>query len=322
MNKKNVLVTGGAGYVGSAVCEALIDAGHNVFIVDSFATGSDSLITPDSTLYMGSYGSYESMRGIIENEQIDSIVHCAAKSIVKDSIDNPIDYYETNVVESLELLRAAVDGGVSEFIFSSSAAVYGQPESSPISESFPLSPISPYGSTKVAFEDILKAVSNTYEIHAIAFRYFNVAGATVVSKEKHGNETHLIPKMMEAAKTGAEFYAFGNDYETPDGSAVRDYVHVADIANAHVLALNYFDKQKRAGFVAMNIGSGVGTSVFEAAEEIGNQLANDPELINLVIKGRRAGDPPSLVADISLAKKTLGWEPTRSTIQQIIKSIT
>lgn len=322
MNRKNVLVTGGAGYVGSAVCEALAKAGHHVVVIDNLSSGFQSLIEPDTTFYIGSYGSYDGVTEIIKNEQINAVVHCAAKSLVKDSVENPIAYYKTNVSESIELLRAVVDSGIKEFIFSSSAAVYGQPQSSPISEALPTSPINPYGETKVAFELALRAASIAHGINSIAFRYFNVAGATEASSELHANETHLIPRMVESARSGAEFTVFGDDYETPDGSAVRDYVHVADIADAHVRALDHFDASKSAGFIAMNIGSGIGTSVFDAAQEIGNQLGNDPELINITIRGRRAGDPASLVADISLAKKTLGWQPSRSTIEQIIKSIT
>ena len=322
MNRKNVLVTGGAGYVGSAICEALVSAGHHVVVLDNLSSGFHSLLSPNSTFYSGSYGSYDGVMEIIRNEQVSAVVHCAAKSLVKDSVENPIEYYRVNVSESIELLRAVVDSGIKEFIFSSSAAVYGQPQSSPISEEFLLNPINPYGETKVAFERALQAASNAHGIKSVAFRYFNVAGATEASSELHVNETHLIPRMVESARTGAEFTAFGDDYETPDGSAVRDYVHVADIADAHVRALDYFDAKQSAGFIAMNIGSGVGTSVFDAAQEIGNQLARDPELINVVIKNRREGDPASLVANVSLAEETLGWKPIRSTISQIIKSIT
>lgn len=322
MNRKNVLVTGGAGYVGSAVCEALAQVGHHVVVIDNLSSGFRSLLSLNLTFYSGSYGLYKGVMEIIRNEQVDAVVHCAAKSLVKDSVENPIDYYRINVSESIELLRAVVDSGIKEFIFSSSAAVYGQPQSSPISEEFVLNPINPYGETKVSFERALRAASNAHGIKSVAFRYFNVAGATEASSELHVNETHLIPRMVESARTGAEFAVFGDDYETPDGSAVRDYVHVADIADAHVHALDYFDANQSAGFIAMNIGSGIGTSVFDAAREIGIQLSGNPELINIAVKGRRAGDPASLVADISLAKETLGWEPSKSTISQIIKSIT
>ena len=319
---KNVLVTGGAGYVGSAVSEALVKAGHRVVIIDNLTSGFASLVIEGSSFHSVSYGDYDFIKKIIETEEISSIVHCAAKSLVKDSVENPIEYYRANVSDSVELLRAAIDSGVKEFIFSSSAAVYGQPDLSPIEENSPLLPINPYGETKVAFERLLAAASASNDLKAIAFRYFNVAGATSGSRELHQNETHLIPRMIDSAESGSEFFVFGNDYETPDGSAVRDYVHVADIADAHVRALDYFDASQSAGFIAMNIGSGVGTSVFDAAQEIGNQLAGDPELINVAIKNRREGDPASLVADVSVAKRVLGWEPTKSTIKQIIESIT
>jgi UDP-glucose 4-epimerase len=321
MNKA-ILVTGGAGYVGSAVSEALIKAGHKVVIADNFTSGFTELVAPESSFYPVSYGDYEAIKNIIEAEGISSIVHCAAKSLVKDSVENPIEYYKSNVADSIELLRASVDSGIKEFIFSSSAAVYGQPNTSPIKEEFPLLPINPYGETKVAFEGLLAAASVSNDLKAIAFRYFNVAGATSVSKELHQNETHLIPRMISSADSGLEFFVFGDDYDTPDGSAVRDYVHVADIADAHVMALNYFDSSQSDGFIAINIGSGTGTSVFDAAQEIGNQIARDPELINIVIKNRREGDPASLVADVSLAKRVLGWEPVNSTIEKIINSIT
>lgn len=315
---KSVLVTGGAGYVGSAVSEALIEAGHKVVILDNLATGFTSLIPTGCVFFMGSYGDYDGVKKIIAQENITSIIHCAAKSLVQESVEDPLAYHQSNVSESIQLLRAAVDSGVKEFIFSSSAAVYGQPEISPITEQSQLSPINPYGDTKVAFERTLSAAAKAYGIKTVAFRYFNVAGATEFSKERHAGETHLIPRMISSAMSGMRFKVFGDDYETDDGSAVRDYIHVADIAYAHVLCLDYFDRREYQEFAAINIGSGIGTSVFQAANSIGRKLGNE---VKLIVDARRPGDPASLVADISMARSILGWEPSKSNIDQIVESV-
>lgn len=316
---RSVLVTGGAGYVGSAVCEGLLKAGHKVVVVDNLATGFTSLIAPGCFFYMGSYGDYNGISKIIKQESIDVVVHCAAKSLVQESMENPLSYYKANVSDSIELLRASIDLGVKEFIFSSSAATYGQPTSSPIDESFDLNPINPYGETKVAFERALASASRAYGLKSIAFRYFNVAGATEVSAERHADETHLIPRMLKAATSGMRFRVFGDDYDTEDGSAVRDYIHVADIATAHLRAIEYFSSSEAGKFHAVNIGSGIGTSVFQAAHEIGECIGKK---VQIAVDSRRPGDPASLVANVSAAKELLGWEPENSSISQIVKSIT
>jgi UDP-glucose-4-epimerase GalE len=233
-------------------------------------------------------------------------------------VAQPERYFKANLVGSIALLDAAIAVGIKRFIFSSSAAVYGASSSNVLHEELPLVPVNPYGATKAAFEQVLLAYAQAHGLTAIALRYFNVAGATELVSERHNPETHLLPRLMNAALTGVPFELYGNDYATPDRTAVRDYVHVADVAAAHLAAIEKLSTEGAHGFSAINIGSGAGTSIREVIKAI--EKASGAR-IAVQEQPRRAGDPPRLVADISRAHSQLGWRPRQSDINRIVKSL-
>ncbi|MEI6270988.1 MAG: UDP-glucose 4-epimerase GalE [Chloroflexota bacterium] len=314
-----ILVTGGAGYVGGATTDALLDAGYKVIILDDFSAGFQETIPNTASFRTGSYGDSLRMERLFQGAPIDVVLHCGAKSIVSESAKNPDLYFNTNVQWSLNLLNTVCNAGVKAFVFSSSAAVYGTPPPAYISEDLPLAPINPYGATKVSFELALRSYAAAHDLRAIALRYFNVAGSTDRIRERHDPETHLVPRLLHAAQSGEPFELYGADYGTPDGTALRDYVHLADVAAANVAAVKYLLKDSTTpGFNAVNIGSGVGTSVKEA---IGAVERATKTTLKIELKPRRAGDPPRLVADISRASTLLGWKPRQSEITRIVRSI-
>ena len=232
-----VLITGGAGYVGSVSADAFVEAGHDVVVVDDLSTGHRPAVPPGAVLHQGSYADGPAMQRLLETEQIEAILHCAARSLVAESIREPARYFGENVVGGVALLDAARAAGVERLVFSSTAAVYGVPESTPIPEESPLAPINPYGESKRAFESALAWYGRAYGLRSVSLRYFNVAGATDTLGEVHDPETHLIPNVLSALDGGPELTVFGDDYPTPDGTCIRDYIHVADLAEAHLLAL-------------------------------------------------------------------------------------
>jgi len=258
------------------------------------------------------------MQSLLRDARIDTILHIGALSIVADSVAQPERYFKANLVGSIALLDAAIAVGIKRFIFSSSAAVYGASSSNVLHEELPLVPVNPYGATKAAFEQVLLAYAQAHGLTAIALRYFNVAGATELVSERHNPETHLLPRLMNAALTGVPFELYGNDYATPDRTAVRDYVHVADVAAAHLAAIEKLSTEGAHGFSAINIGSGAGTSIREVIKAI--EKASGAR-IAVQEQPRRAGDPPRLVADISRAQSQLGWRPRQSDINRIVKSL-
>jgi len=230
----SVLLTGGAGYIGAATADALLADGHRVVILDDLSSGHTDTIPNEASFKTGSYGEADKMEELLRDARIDVVVHCGAKSIVAESDEHPDRYFANNVEGSLNLLNAARNVGVKRIVFSSSAAVYGAPTSSTINEATPLAPVNTYGATKVAFELALRSFADAYEMQSVSLRYFNVAGATDQVTERHNPETHLLPRLMSAALAGEPFPIYGNDYATPDRTAVRDYVHVADVAAAHL----------------------------------------------------------------------------------------
>ena len=232
-----ILVTGGAGYVGSVSVAALIAAGHTVMVLDDLSTGHAAALPEGARLYRGSYGDEASVRSLLVTGRIEAILHCAARSLVGDSIRNPATYYRDNVAGGIALLEAARQTGVQRFVFSSTAAVYGTPDESPITEDALLRPINPYGETKRTLETALEWYGRAHGLRSVTLRYFNVAGATEKLGEDHDPETHLIPNVLAATEGGPGLTVFGDDYPTPDGTCVRDYIHVADLADAHLLAL-------------------------------------------------------------------------------------
>ena len=314
-----ILVTGGAGYVGSVSVAALLEAGHAVSVLDDLTTGHRAAVPSAARLHVGTYADGPAVRGILEMDRIEAILHCAARSLVGESTVEPAKYYRDNVAGGVTLLEAARETGVNRFVFSSTAAVYGTPESTPIPEDAPLRPINPYGETKRTFESALAWYGRAYGLRSVTLRYFNVAGATETLGEDHDPETHLIPNVLAAAAGKRELTVFGDDYPTPDGTCIRDYIHVADLAEAHMLALAATDlaDPRTAQPLVCNLGNGGGFSVREvlAAAE---QVVGRP--VPHTIGARRAGDPPILVASAARAAEVLGWHPARPSLDEMVGS--
>jgi UDP-glucose 4-epimerase len=297
----------------------LLADGHRVVILDDLSSGHTDTIPNEASFKTGSYGETDKMEELLRDARIDVIVHCGAKSIVAEGEEHPDRYFANNVQASLNLLNAACNVGVRRMVFSSSAAVYGAPTSSTINEATPLAPVNTYGATKVAFELALRSFAEANEMRSISLRYFNVAGSTERVRERHDPETHLLPRLIRAAESGEPFSIYGNDYATPDGSALRDYVHVADVAAANLAAVNHLLKEGAPiGHNAVNIGSGVGTSVKQAISAVERATRRT---VNVEVQPRRAGDPPRLIADITRAVSLLNWRPRQSETTRIIRSL-
>jgi UDP-glucose-4-epimerase GalE len=312
-----VLVTGGAGYVGSVSVERLVDAGHEVAVLDSLVTGHREAVPRAVELVVGSVGDRDLVGPLLRRRGIDAVLHCAARSLVSESVREPALYERENVQGGQALLAAMRESGVRRFVFSSTAAVYGSPDRNPIDESTPLAPINPYGETKRRFEAALEEATDTSALRAITLRYFNVAGASHLNGEVHAPETHLVPNLLSAVETGQPATLFGDDYPTPDGTAVRDYVHVEDLADAHLAALERTGFAGGTGLLALNLGSGRGFSVREVIDAA-SEVVGAP--VPYVIGPRREGDPPVLVAANDLARDVLAWAPRRGTLEEMIGS--
>jgi UDP-glucose 4-epimerase len=315
-----ILVTGGAGYVGSVSVEALVDAGHDVVVLDDLTTGHTWANLEGARLVPGSYGDPDLVDGVLRDERIEAVLHCAARSLVGESIADPAKYYRDNVGGGIALLEAMRGAGVGRLVISSTAAVYGQPDTSPIREDAQLRPINPYGETKRTFESAAAWYGSAYGLRSVALRYFNVAGASRRNGELHSPETHLIPNALAAvAGDGPPLTIFGEDYPTPDGTPIRDYLHVEDLAAAHVAALEATapaDPRTDQALVC-NLGSGRGFSVREVLAAV-ERVVGRP--VPITMGPRRAGDPPELVAAIERAAEVLGWRPERSTLDEMIGS--
>lgn len=314
-----ILVTGGAGYVGSISVERLLAAGHEVTVLDDLSTGHADLVVPPARLVQGSFGDRDAVGALLRDDGIDAVLHCGAKSLVGESMRDPAAYYRANVVDGVALLDAMRDAGVGRIVFSSTAAVYGVPEATPIPEDAVLRPINPYGETKRTFETAMAWYGSAHGLRSASLRYFNVAGASEANGERHDPETHLVPNALAALEGGRPLTLYGDDYPTPDGTPIRDYIHVLDLADAHLAALEATapgDPRTDSALVC-NLGSGGGFSVREvlaAAEAVvGRPVPHS-------VGPRRAGDPPVLVATIERAAEVLGWRPRRSTLEEMIGS--
>jgi UDP-glucose 4-epimerase len=313
----NVLVTGGAGYIGSVIVEFLVQGGHTVTVLDSLYKGHQSAVTPPAELATTDLADREGLRRLFAERRIDAVVHMAADSLVGESMQNPGKYYRNNVVHSLNLAEAMHAAGVTRMVFSSTAAVYGEPETVPITEDLPLQPTNVYGETKLAFERTLAWYERIHGWRWIALRYFNAAGATEEHGEDHDPESHLIPILLQVPLGRRErVQLFGTDYPTPDGTCIRDYIHVADLAEAHILALQALaDARGPSG--AYNLGNGTGYSnrqVLEAARKVtGHPIPADEA-------PRRPGDPAALVASSDRIRRDLAWTPRYPEIEQIVES--
>ena len=320
-----ILVTGGAGYIGSVSVEAFVQAGHEVTVLDDLSTGHRSAVSEKATLEVGSYGETAAVVALLRTHGIEAVLHCAAKSVVGESMTDPAKYFRENVVGGIALLEAMRTAGVRRIVFSSTAATYGMPERTPIVESDPIRPISAYGETKRDVEGAIDWYGYGYGFRSVILRYFNAAGASSRNGELHSPETHLIPNVLAAAEEGRELTLFGDDYPTPDGTCVRDYVHVEDLAAAHLLALLATEPaDPRTGPPAgpcqpliCNLGSGTGFSnrqVVAAAEAVVGHG------IPVRMGPRRDGDPAVLVASAERAAEVLGWRPRHGTLEEIIGS--
>jgi UDP-glucose 4-epimerase len=314
-----VLITGGAGYVGSVSAAAFLEAGHDVVVLDDLSTGHRGAVPGGAVLCEGTYTDGAALERLLQSERIEAILHCAARSLVGESIREPAKYFGENVAGGVALLDAARRAGVARVVFSSTAAVYGVPDATPIPEDAPLRPINPYGESKRAFESALNWYGRAYGLRSVSLRYFNVAGATETHGEVHEPETHLIPNVLRALDGGPPVTVFGDDYPTADGTCIRDYIHVADLADAHLAALAATTPgdPRTDEPLALNLGNGDGFSVRQvlaAAEAVTGRP------VPHTIGPRRAGDPPVLVARATRAGELLGWRPTRPDLGEMVGS--
>jgi len=314
-----VLVTGGAGYVGSVSVEALVAAGHEVTVLDDLSTGHATAELVGSRLVEGTYTDRPAVAALLRETRADAVLHCAARSLVGESMRDPGRYYRENVAGGIALLEAMRDATVERLVISSTAAVYGVPESTPITESAPLCPINPYGESKRTLETAAAWYSAAYGLRTVSLRYFNVAGASRRNGELHDPETHLIPTILASVAAGTPTTLFGDDYATPDGTPIRDYLHVEDLAAAHLAALDATapGDQRTASALVCNLGSGEGASVREVLAAAGRVVGRG---VSQTVGPRREGDPPVLVASIERAASVLGWRPSRSSLDEMIGS--
>jgi UDP-glucose 4-epimerase len=309
-----ILAVGGAGYVGSTSVERFIERGHDVVVYDNLASGHAAAVPDGAMLVVGDLADRMQLRHVL-SDGVDAVLHCAARSLVGESMENPGAYYRTNVAHGVSLLEAMRDAGVTRLVYSSTAAVYGEPRRVPIAEADRTQPINPYGETKLAFEGAMRWFCAAHDLRAISLRYFNVAGATAMNGEDHDPETHLIPIVLRvAAGEATHVQIHGQDYPTPDGTCIRDFIHVRDLATAHLLALEA-SGEADPSFEVYNLGSAAGFSVREVVEAArrvtGRAIPARP------VK-RRMGDPPVLVASSRRARRELGWEPGDSTLERML----
>ena len=310
-----ILVLGGAGYIGSHTVYELIDAGRDVVVADNLQTGFKAAVHPKARFYEADIRDRAAMDALFEKEHIEGVIHFAASSQVGESMSDPLKYYDNNLHGTMVLLQSMVAHGVNKIVFSSTAATYGEPEKQPIEECDRTDPTNPYGATKLAIEGMLKWCDQAYGIHYVALRYFNAAGSNpdVGIGEDHNPESHLIPLVMKTALGQRDHIGiFGDDYPTADGTCIRDYIHVRDLAEAHLLALKHLEETGESGI--FNLGSGDGYSVKEIIDTARRITGKE---IPAVVEPRRAGDPSVLIASNHKAAEVLGWKPQRG-LEEII----
>ena len=307
-----ILVVGGAGYIGSVCAELLLDEGHTVSIFDNLSEGHRAAIDPRAQFVEGDLQDRKLIETTLSRQKPDAVMHFAANALVGESMQNPSKYFRNNVANGLNLLDAMVSAGVGKIVFSSTCATFGPPDKLPIDESTPQRPINPYGESKLAFEKVLKWYDQIHRLKFVALRYFNAAGASVKFGEDHRIETHLIPNVLKVAlgeKPNVEI--FGTDYETPDGTCIRDYIHIIDLAQAHILALS----ANKSDFY--NLGTGGGASVRQVIDSCRKVTGRKIEVVE---KPRRPGDPPRLIASSEKIKRDLGWKPQFQSLDTILES--
>jgi UDP-glucose 4-epimerase len=307
-----VFVVGGAGYIGSVCAELLLDEGHEVAIFDNLTEGHRRAVDSRAAFFEGELGDRARIQAVLSDVRPEAVMHFAANALVGESMRDPSKYFRNNICNGLNLLDAIIATGIQRIVFSSTCAIFGLPDRLPIEETTPAHPINPYGESKLAFEKILQWYDRIHELRFVSLRYFNAAGATKNFGEDHRQETHLIPNVLKVAlgqKPNVEIY--GTDYETPDGTCVRDYIHIVDLARAHILALG----ASKSAFY--NLGTGGGSSVREVVAACAKVTGRE---IALLEKPRRQGDPPRLIASSEKIKKELGWRPQFQSLEAIIES--
>lgn len=313
-----LLVLGGAGYIGSHTALELIKKGHEVIVVDNLVTGYEKAVPDKAVFYQGDIRNLEFLDNLFKKEKIDAVIHFAAYSLVGESVTNPLKYYDNNLYGTKVLLEAMIKNNVNKIVFSSTAATYGEPENIPILESDRTCPTNPYGETKLAMEKMFHWASKAHGLNYVSLRYFNACGADATGQigEAHNPESHLIPLVLQVPNGKRESVSiYGTDYDTPDGTCIRDYIHVTDLAMAHILAVEYLARGGESDI--FNLGNGVGYSVREVIETA-RSVTGHP--IPATEVPRRAGDPARLVASGEKAKKVLGWEPEIKKLDDIIAS--
>ncbi len=313
-----VLVLGGAGYIGSHTVYELIDAGHEVVIVDNLSTGFREAVHPEAKFYEGDIRDKEFLDCVFERELVDGVIHFAASSQVGESMVKPLKYYSNNLCGTEVLLESMIEHGVDKIVFSSTAATYGEPENIPIMEMDRTNPTNCYGETKLAMEKMFKWCSKAYNLRFVSLRYFNACGAHPNGKigEAHDPETHLIPLILQVPNgKRADIKIYGDDYDTKDGTCVRDYIHVNDLAQAHILAMEYLVKSGNSN--VFNLGNGIGFTVKEVIDVARTVTNHD---IPATVEERRAGDPSVLIASSDRARNILGWRPKYDDLETIIST--
>lgn len=312
----SVLVTGGAGYIGSVAVEMLADRGHRVVVYDNLVKGHRAAVDPRATFVEGDLADLHLVENTLRENNVQAVMHFAAYSLVGESMEQPLKYFDNNISASITLVEAMQQAGVKLLVFSSSAAIYGMPESVPIKETDPATPINPYGESKLAFERMLRWCDQADELRFVSLRYFNAAGASEKYGEAHDIETHLIPLVLQVA-LGQRPYVqiYGEDYPTPDGTAVRDYIHVIDLAQAHILALEWLAEGGESQI--FNLGNGAGFSVKQVIDTARKVTGHD---IPAQVGPRRPGDPPVLVASSAEIVRKLGWQPKYPALKEIIQT--
>lgn len=314
----SILVLGGAGYIGSHTVYELVAKGEDVVVVDNLETGHIEAVHPEARFYQGDIRDREFIDSVFEKENIDAVIHFAANSLVGESMTNPLKYYDNNVNGTKVLLESMIAHNVKKIVFSSTAATYGEPENIPILESDKTCPTNAYGETKLSMEKMMKWTDVAHGLKYVALRYFNACGAHESGQigEAHAPETHLIPLILQVPLGKREFISiFGEDYDTEDGTCIRDYIHVTDLAQAHILAVKYLLEGNESN--TFNLGNGVGFSVKEVIETA-KKATGLP--IAAKVAERRAGDPARLVASSEKARKVLGWNPEHADLEEIISS--
>lgn len=311
----SVLVTGGAGFIGSVAVECLLAAGERVVVLDNLSKGYRPAVEPAAVFVEGAIQDTDTVRRVLREHDVDTVMHFAASIAVGESCADPASYFENNVVGALSVLRAMTDCGTKHFILSSTAAVYGDPEAVPITEAMPAHPKNPYGLSKRAIEQVLEWYESAYGMRSVCLRYFNACGATERHGEDHKPETHLIPLIIYAALGEREcIRVFGRDYDTPDGTCIRDYIHIADLADAHLLAMRHLRSGGASEIV--NLGNSVGHSVLEIIRSVERVTG---KTVPVQYGERRPGDADRLIASSERARQVLGWIPRRGEIDTIVQ---